>query len=81
LREAGLDPDAIMANAPAAAAVSVNGLPTRIPQMPQHQQHSQTAKLQGDGGNVTPPNALSLPDQGATHMLASVLTSPRDAST
>ena len=39
LREAGLDPDAIMANAnvSAAAAVAANSLPSRIPQVSQQQ--------------------------------------------
>ena len=93
LREAGLDPDAIMANANA-AAVAVNGLPSRIPQMPQHPQHPQAAaaaaaaasagmipKLQGDGGNVTPPNTLAMPNQASTHMISPLLVGPRDAST
>eukprot|EP01043_Picozoa_sp_COSAG02_P062523 COSAG02_NODE_8649_length_2491_cov_1.619565_2_plen_217_part_00 len=86
LRQAGLDPEAILANAnvPVAAAAAVNSLPMCAHQMPppQQQQHhppppppQQLQRMpgppaallvakqhRGDGGNVTPPNTLAMPN-------------------
>ncbi len=94
VREAGLDPEAILANAnvSAAAAAAVNSLPMRAHQqipLPQQQQHHPpppppqqlqrmpgppaalliTKQHRGDGGNVTPPNTLTMPNTAPAQMI------------